>query len=282
MNIEKQYWLLPIGLAVLFIPSYVTLYNKVWTNSDEMHGPIVLAVAVWALWKVRSNLARMARQGTAVGWLVLCLGLAAYFVGRTLEILVLEIGSQLLVLSACLLLLGGWRAIRIAAFPLAFILFLIPLPGNFVDAMTGALKQVVSTIAENVLYWAGYPIARSGVIISVGPYQLMVADACSGLKSMFSLSAMGLLYVYLQGHKSPWRNGFLISLLLPIAFVANVVRVIVLILVTYHFGDAAGQGFVHDASGIVLFIIAILCLGACDIAIGRSLKFKGAVISASH
>jgi exosortase B len=282
MNIEKQYWLLPIGLAALFIPSYVTLYNKVWTNSDEMHGPIVLAVAVWALWKVRSNLARMARQGTAVGWLVLCLGLAAYFVGRTLEILVLEIGSQLLVLSACLLLLGGWRAIRIAAFPLAFILFLIPLPGNFVDAMTGALKQVVSTIAENVLYWAGYPIARSGVIISVGPYQLMVADACSGLKSMFSLSAMGLLYVYLQGHKSPWRNGFLISLLLPIAFVANVVRVIVLILVTYHFGDAAGQGFVHDASGIVLFIIAILCLGACDIAIGRSLKFKGAVISASH
>jgi exosortase B len=272
MTIERHFWFLILGLATLYIPSYVSLYEKVWTNSDEMHGPIVLIVAIWALWKARVGLAEATGQGSVLGWGVLAAGLCLYFIGRTLDIMVLEIGSQLLVLGACLLLLGGWRAVRIASFPLAFMFFLVPLPGNFVDAMTGALKQIVSVVAENILYWAGYPIARSGVIISVGPYQLMVADACSGLKSMFSLSAMGFLYVYLQGHKNWVRNSFLIASLLPIAFAANVVRVIVLILVTYHFGDAAGQGFVHDASGIVLFIVAILLLGALDAAFGRVVK----------
>jgi exosortase B len=197
-----------------------------------------------------------------------------YFIGRALDIMVLEIGSQLLVVSACLLFLGGWKAVRIAAFPLAFLFFLVPLPGNFVDSMTGALKQVVSNVAENVLYSLGYPIARSGVMLSIGPYQLLVADACSGLKSMFSLSAMGFLYVYLKDHKDWARNSFLIALLLPIAFAANVVRVIVLILVTYHFGDAAGQGFVHDAAGIVLFMVAILLLGGLDLAFGSLFRRK--------
>jgi exosortase B len=277
MNIDRHLWLLVGGLALLYVPSYVGLYQKVWTNSDEMHGPIVLLVALWASWTMRKSLIEATRQGSVVGWPFLILGLLLYFVGRSLDIMVLEVGSQLLVVGGCLLLFGGWKAVRIAAFPLAFLLFLVPLPGNFVDSMTGALKQVVSSVAENLLYWAGYPIARSGVMLSIGPYQLLVADACSGLKSMFSLSAMGFLYVYLKGHKDFLRNGFLIASLLPIAFVANVLRVIILILVTFHFGDEAGQGFVHDAAGVVLFIAAILLLGGLDMAFGGLFRRKARV-----
>jgi exosortase B len=274
MSIDRHFGILLLGLAALYVPSYISLYQKVWTNSDEMHGPIVFAVAMWALWSMRKTLSETTTQTSQFGWPVLVIGLCMYFVGRALEIMVLEIGSQLLVVSACLLLLGGWRAVRVAAFPLAFLFFLVPLPGNFVDSMTGALKQVVSNVAENLLYLLGYPIARSGVMLSIGPYQLLVADACSGLKSMFSLSAMGFLYVYLKDHKDWARNAFLIASLLPIAFAANVVRVIVLILVTYHFGDAAGQGFVHDAAGIVLFMVAILLLGGLDLAFGSVARRK--------
>jgi exosortase B len=274
MSIDRRFLILMMGFAVLYVPSYVGLYQRVWTNSDEMHGPIVFAVALWALWSERKSLVEAMSEGSNLGWPALVLGLLVYFVGRSLDIMVLEVGSQLLVVGACLLLLGGWKAVKIAAFPLAFLVFIVPLPGNFVDAMTGALKQVVSKLAENLLYWAGYPIARSGVMMSIGPYQLLVADACSGLKSMFSLSAMGFLYVYLKGHKDWVRNTFLIASLLPIAFAANVVRVIVLILVTYHFGDAAGQGFVHDAAGIVLFVVAILLLGALDLGFGQLLRRK--------
>jgi exosortase B len=271
MSIDRRVLFLTIGFLVLYVPSYIGLSQRVWTDSEEMHGPIVLAVAIWALWSMRKPLLETFGTGSAIAWPIAVTGLIAYFVGRTLDILVLEIGSQVLVLSACLLLLGGWRALRLAAFPLAFLVFLVPLPGNLVDSLTGSLKQIVSLVAENLLYWAGYPVARSGVIISVGPYQLMVADACSGLKSMFSLSAMGFLYIYLMDYKSWTRNGLLIAALLPIAFLANVVRVMVLILVTYHFGDAAGQGFVHDAAGLVLFIVAIVILGAFDSFLGATI-----------
>jgi exosortase B len=268
MSIDKRVLFLFLGFLALYIPSYIGLSQRVWTESDEMHGPIVLAVALWALWTLRKSIADSFGEGSVAAWPIAIIGLLFYFVGRTLDILVLEIGSQVLVLSACLLLLGGWRALRLAAFPLGFLIFLVPLPGNLVDSLTGSLKQVVSQVAENLLYWAGYPVARSGVIISVGPYQLMVADACSGLKSMFSLSAMGFLYIYLMDYKSWARNGILMAALIPIAFLANVVRVMVLILVTYHFGDAAGQGFVHDAAGIVLFVVSILMLGAFDALLG--------------
>lgn len=106
--------------------------------------------------------------------------------------------------------------------------------------------------------------------LTIGPYQLLVADACSGLHSMFSLTAMGLLYLYLylMEHKSWLRNGILIASILPIAYAANLVRVTVLVLVTYHFGDEAGQGFIHDSAGIVLFVVALLFLFALDSLLG--------------
>ena len=119
-----------------------------------------------------------------------------------------------------------------------------------------------------MLYAAGYPIARSGVMLTVGQYQLLVADACSGLHSMFSLSAMGLLYLYLMQRTSVARNLIIMASIIPIAFAANIVRVIVLILVTYHLGDEAGQGFLHGFAGIMLFIIGLLFLFILDWILG--------------
>ena len=100
----------------------------------------------------------------------------------------------------------------------------------------------------------------------------MADNTCHfGINSMFALSSMGLLYMYLMRHTSKWRNAILVASILPIAFAANVVRVIVLVLVTYHFGDAAGQGFIHGFSGIALFIIALLILFALDALLGATL-----------
>jgi exosortase B len=149
-------------------------------------------------------------------------------------------------------------------FPLFFIVFMIPLPGIIVDALTNPLKRHVSEIAEFILYGVGYPIARSGVTLTIGPYQLLVADACSGLHSLYSLSALGLLYLYLMQHSSRLRNLIIGLAILPIAFGANIVRVIFLVLVTYHFGDEAGQGFLHGFAGMVLFVAALLSLFLLD------------------
>ncbi len=152
---------------------------------------------------------------------------------------------------------------------------MVPLPGVIVDALTNPLKRHVSEIAEFLLYAVGYPIARSGVTLTIGQYQLLVADACSGLHSLYSLSALGLLYLYLMQHKSVLRNVVIGAAILPIAFGANVIRVMFLVLVTYHFGDEAGQGFLHGFAGMVLFVAALALLFALDSLMGLVTKEVG-------
>jgi exosortase B len=269
----KAWWPIVLGLLVLYGPTYWMLAHGLWNSDDYAHGPIVLVVALFLIWQQRAVfMAQAAARPTsveaAIGWTLLVVGLLAYALGRSQDILLFEVGSQIPVILGALLVTLGTKAARALWFALFFLLFMIPLPGFVVDAATGPLKQYISVIAEQILYAAGYPIARSGVTLTVGQYQLLVADACSGLHSMFSLSAMGLLYLYLMQHTSTARNLIIMAAILPIAFVANIVRVMVLILVTYHMGDEAGQGFLHGFAGIMLFVIGLLFLFLLDWVLG--------------
>lgn len=267
----KVWWPVLLGVLALYVPTYWGLAHGIWNSEEQAHGPIVLVVSLYLLWAKRQALANalVAPEPAAkAGWAAAILGLMLYAVGRSQNVLMFEIGSQILVLLGVLLVTLGYRAARAVWFPLFFLVFMIPLPGFFVDAVTGPLKGYISVIAEYVLYAAGYPIARTGVVLTVGQYQLLVADACSGLHSMFSLSAMGLLYLYLMEHTSKTRNVLLMLAILPIAFTANVIRVMVLILVTYHLGDEAGQGFLHGFAGVMLFVVGLLCLFLLDSVLG--------------
>lgn len=246
------------GLLILYVPTFYDLAGTHWRLDDYAHGPIILSVIAWLIWdKRRILLAPPGHTAPVWGISLLVFGLLLYVVGRAHDVILFEVGALAPILAGVLLAMRGWPALRASWFMLLFIAYLVPLPGFFVDALTLPLKQYVSLIAAQILYTAGYPIAHTGVILNVGQYQLLVADACSGLNSMFSLSALGLLYLYLMCHRSWLHNGLILASLLPIAFCANIVRVIVLVLVTYHFGDAAGQGFMHGFSGMVLFVIAL-------------------------
>lgn len=268
----KVWWPVLLGLLALYVPTYWDLAHGLWNSEEQAHGPIVLAVALFLLWQKRAVFEAGSTPPTRgmalLGWTLLILGLLAYALGRSQDILLFEVGSQIPVILGVLLITLGAKAARALWFALFFLLFMIPLPGFVVDAATGPLKQYISIIAEQVLYAAGYPIARSGVTLTVGPYQLLVADACSGLHSMFSLSAMGLLYLYLMQHTRVARNLVIMAAILPIAFAANIVRVMVLVLVTYHLGDEAGQGFLHGFAGIMLFVIGLLFLFLLDWVLG--------------
>ena len=276
----RTWWPVLMGLLVLYLPTYFDLSQTLWTEDEHVHGPMVLVAALWLLWRRRFVLSRTVRESYAfLGGVLLTLGLSLYVLGRSQEILVFEIGSQIPVLMGVLLITQGSAAIHALWFPVTFLLFMVPLPGVIVDAITGPLKQQVSVLAESILYVVGYPIARSGVILNIGPYQLLVADACSGLHSMLSLSAMGTLYLYLSHDRSWLKNGLLLASILPIAFAANVVRVVALVLVTYHFGDAAGQGFLHGFAGIVLFMAAIVGLFLLDALLSFLLCGKGMTVA---
>ncbi len=258
-----------LGWAAMYLPVYWWASNTIWQSDEHAHGPIVLAVLAWLLWGLRESLAQSpdeidSGRGWGWGWPVLAFGLLLYVLGQVLNFSIFVFGSQTFVLAGALMVLKGARALRLAWFPIFYTIFMIPLPGVLVDAITGPLKQWISAIVENILYGAGYPIARTGVVIVVGQYQMLVADACSGLNSMFSLSALGTVFMYLMARKSLLHNAIMLASILPIAFMANIIRVIILVLITYHLGDEAGQGFLHGAAGIVLMLVALLIFFLLD------------------
>lgn len=257
--------LLP-GLLIAFGPVLHGLYTTIWQTEAQGHGPIVFGIAAWLLWRrwpqITSTVDAQPRPLT--GWLLFALAMLLYLFGASQRILSAQTLAAIVCLAALLLLLRGPVQLRAAWFPLFFLLFMVPLPGDLVDALTQPMKIAVSIVASELMHGLGYPVGRSGVVLQVGPYQMLVADACAGLHTLFTLEAMGLLYMNIVRHSSFLRNVSLAVLIIPISFVANVVRVIVLSLVTYHMGDEAGQGFLHSFAGMVLFMSALLLIIGVD------------------
>jgi exosortase B len=264
---QPSLWLpVVLGFSVLYGPSLFDLIRGVWSTDAQMHGPVVLSLSIWLLYK---NWPTMLSAGkgaapSALGWPLAVLSLTMYALGRSQDILVLEIGSVMGLIASFILLNFGTRALKAQWFALFFMLFMVPLPGLVVDTLTMPMKIAVSYVAEHVLYWVGYPIARSGVMLHVGQYMPPAADACAGLHTLLTLEALGLLYLSLVKGNSMFRNITLALLIVPISLTANVIRVIVLTLVTYHFGDDAGQGFLHGFAGMVLFLSALLLILGTD------------------
>jgi exosortase B len=279
---------LPIitGLIVLYVPTLVNLFGGVWSTDQQAHGPIVLGIACWLMYRKWPDMVRLSegRAGApSVGWPVFIFGLILYVIGRSQDILAFEIGSAVWLIAGILLLIRGRGALKAQSFPLFFMLFMIPLPGPLVDFLTMPMKMAVSYVAENILFWADYPIARTGVILQIGQYKLLVADACAGLHTLFTLEALGLLYLNIIRHDSVLRNITLAILIVPISFTANVIRVIVLTLITYHFGDEAGQGFLHGFAGMVLFLTALLLIIGVDslIQLGIRLRYQSRLVNSA-
>jgi exosortase B len=264
---ELLVWLpIIVGLAVMYGPTLFELFKGPWSQDEQMHGPIVLGISVWLLYRNwgAMELAAQGKRTSNWGWPVFVFGLFFYVLGRASETGFFEVGSVIWLLVGLLLITRGGAALKAQWFALFFMFFMIPLPGSVVDPVTLPMKMAVSYVAENVLFWAGYPIGRNGVILQIGQYMLLVADACAGLHTLLTLEALGLLYLNVVRRDSMFRNIGLASLIVPISFTANVIRVMTLTLITYHFGDAAGQGFLHGFAGMVLFLSALLLIIAFD------------------
>jgi exosortase B len=270
LRAELLAWLpIIIGLAVLYVPSLYDLFTGIWASDEQMHGPIVLGISVWLMhrnWGAM-ELAAQGNQTSNWGWPVFVFGLMLYALGRSLDLLIFEIGSVLWLVVGLILLQRGTTALKAQGFALFFMLFMVPLPSTAVDIVTMPMKIAVSYVAEQALFWAGYPIGRNGVTLQIGQYMLLVADACAGLHTLLTLEALGLLYLNLVRRDSAVRNIGLAILIVPISFTANVIRVMTLTLITYHFGDAAGQGFLHGFAGMVLFLSALLLIIGFDTAL---------------
>jgi exosortase len=162
----------------------------------------------------------------------------------------------------------GGAAIRRLWFPLVYLLFLVPPPYFLIAQITNSRKLWLSTTAVDLLSGFGFDVARSGTTLYIDQYELLIANACAGINSLFSLLAIGSFYIYLL-HRADWRYcAVLAALVVPIAMFANLVRVMLLMLVTHYFGDAAAQGAFHKMAGLIMFAVALFCLCGADFLLG--------------
>lgn len=269
-SLETLPWawvVIAVGLLILYFPTFWDLFHGLWGTERHAHGPIVFFVSIWFFYFKLKQLPEYGityAPAPALGWSILVLGLLLFVLGRSQTLLIFEVGSLIPVILGITLIFMGKRVAKFLWFAFFFLCFVVPLPAFVVDAATLPMKTAVSFATAHILYALDYPIARTGVMLTIGQYQLLVADACAGLNSLFTLEVLGLLYMNVTHHESPFRNFMLAVLIIPISFLANVTRVIVLALITYHWGDAAGQGFLHEFSGIVLFITALMLVIATD------------------
>lgn len=261
-----EWWPIVLGLMVLYVPTFYGLFTGLWTTEGQAHGPIIFALAIWLIYRQWPDMMEKSEgsSSSGIGWVIFVFGLLFYIIGRSLQIHIFEIGSLIWMLAAILLIKRGNSALKVLWFPLFFMLFMIPLPGTLVIMLTMPMKMAVSYVTEQILFWLDYPVARNGVILQIGQYQLLVADACAGLQTLLTLESLGLFYLNVVRHTSLFRNVTLAILIIPISFTANVIRVMTLTLITYYFGDAAGQGFLHGFAGMVLFVSALILIMSID------------------
>lgn len=246
------------GLAALVIPTVIGIALSSWSSEQGSHGPIVLAIAVWLL--VRSWPEMRERRSPGNAWLgapALAAALLVYIAGHIVGSIMFQSLATYIAGLATLYLLVGLPAMRRAWFPLVYFIFTLPPPGSFVAALTQPLRLYIASTAVALLDLFGLPVAREGLLIYVGPYTLEVQAACAGLSSIISLTAVGLFYAYALYRDRPRYCLILTGVSLILAILANLARVILIMLIAYFLGDKAAQGMLHASAGIITFLIAM-------------------------
>lgn len=259
-------WIL--GALAVAVPTMVSVARESWSTEQGAHGPLVLLTGVWLLvraWKHAGPIAPPPWWRPAV---LMAPILTVFVVARISQIVEIEgYVMYAVVLTAFYAIVGG-AMMRRLAFPLFYMAFVFPPPDTVVYALTLPMKIVITKSAVALLALLGYPVGYSGVWIQIGQYQLLVAAACAGLNSIISLSVLATFYIYIRHAGNVARALALAVFIVPVAMAANFVRVLILILLTYHAGEAAAQGFLHNFAGMTMFLAALLILFAIDSVVG--------------
>jgi exosortase len=189
----------------------------------------------------------------------LAFGLALLIIGQLGAEFFLSRFSLLIVLAGLIVLFLGWNFFRHLLFPWGFLLLMIPIPAIVFNQITFPLQLLTSKVASTVLPWMGVPVLREGNVIILPAMALEVAEACSGIRSLLSLATLAVIYGYLMESKLVVR--VLLALAsIPIAVAANSLRIVGTGLLVQYWDPDKAQGFFHEFSGWLIFLISLLML----------------------
>ena len=261
IDYSPETWLVLTSLLLILAQTFLRLRADIWPQEQYSYGPLIPLIFCYLAFFKRKDWLRKDQHDTRpfVGLLIIVLSLCGLFLGRRASIIALETAAIAPVILGLVVTLYGISSARALRFPILFLLLAIPLPGIVMYTLTSQLKLFNAIWAVDLLYYWDYPVALDGVVITIGPYKLFLADACAGIHSLFALGILGSVVVYLAPNRSTRRKIMLCALLLPLALLSNFVRVLSLLLVTYNFNDAIAEQ-VHETFGYMSFLISISLL----------------------
>ncbi len=266
--------LVAVGFAVLYQHVLVKLAGDWASDGNYSHGFLIAPMAAYLVWERRARLAAAVLRPSWLGLVVVVSSVAVLAAGVLGAELFLARVSMLGVLAGAVVFIGGWQVLRILAFPIGFLLLAIPIPAILFNQIAFPLQLLASRFGEFALVVAGVPVLREGNVITLSNTTLEVAEACSGIRSLVSLLTLAIVYGYVMDRRT-WARVALALASIPVAIAANGIRVAGTGIAAHYIGPAAAEGFFHEFSGWLVFIVAFLLLFAVQRAIawtGRSRK----------
>jgi exosortase len=249
-------WLLVAVMVGLYAPVLSRLVRQWYEDPDYSHGFLVPLLSAYLIWQRRDKLAEIVRKPSNWGLVVVAFALTLLFLGSLGAELFLTRVSIILMICGLIVYFSGWGLLRGMAFPLAFLLFAIPIPVLIYNEIVFPLQFIASRFATTILETLNlFPIMREGNVLIMPGMRLEVVEACSGIRSLMSLLALAAGYGYLAEKSVPVR-WFLIVAMVPLAIVSNGTRVMITALMTNYIGPQAAEGFMHEFSGWVIFVVA--------------------------
>jgi exosortase len=255
-----------LGFGLLYRQVVLKLVHDWGSDDNYSHGFLIVPIALYLAWERRARLAEAVSKPSVIGLAVVAISVAVLGAGVLGAELFLTRISMLGVLAGTVLFLYGWQHLRILAFPLAFLVLMIPIPAIIFNQIAFPLQLLASRFGEVVLMLAGVPVLREGNVITLSTTSLEVAEACSGIRSLISLLTLAIVYGYVVDRRI-WARVALALASIPVAIIANGVRVAGTGIAAHFVGPEAAQGFFHEFSGWLVFVVAFVMLFAVQRAI---------------
>jgi len=259
-------------IGVAFVVLYSRVFLKLvdaWTNDGNYsHGFLIIPLAAYLAWERRDQLAAAPLRRSVLGALLVVASVGVLGLGVLGSELFLTRLSMIGVITGIVLFMLGWSHLRILVFPLSMLLLMIPIPAIIFNQIAFPLQLLASRFGESVLSAASIPVLREGNVLILANTTLEVAEACSGIRSLISLLTLGIVFGYFTDRRV-WVRTLIAASTVPIAIVANGLRVAGTGIAAHHIGPAAAEGFFHEFSGWVVFVVAFGMLMVMQRAVAR-------------
>lgn len=253
-------WLLIAIVAALYGQILGKLLVQWFQDPNYGHGIFVPIFSGYLIWRKRVELNNVPLRPSSSGLLVLLFSLCLLFLGSLGAELFLTRISLLGVIVGLILCFAGASVLRLIAFPIAFLVLMVPLPAIIYNQIVFPLQLIASQISTTCLQRSAIvPVLREGNVLILPDSSLEVVEACSGIRSLMTLVTLGLAYAYVLERRLIWRSVLVIAMV-PIAVLANAARVMMTALLVVEWGPTAAEGFWHSVSGLVIFFLATLAL----------------------